>query len=82
MALARILEALGQELIDASDEEILEAARDLGIDPTMKGSAAFAGLKFPATPRLSDFFELDVGRRLRAPEADAALPNPNTRQEE
>jgi len=55
--LARILEALELELIDASDEEILEAAKDLGMDPTMKGSAAFLGLKYPATWRAEDFFE-------------------------
>jgi hypothetical protein len=45
-----------QELIDASDEEIMAAAADLGMNPAMKGSAAFAGLKYPANPRFSDFF--------------------------
>jgi hypothetical protein len=56
ISLSRLLEALEQELIEASDEEIMAAAADLGMNPKMKGSAAFAGLKYPANPRLSDFF--------------------------
>jgi hypothetical protein len=44
-ALARILDRLDRELIDASDEDIMEAARDLGMNPMMKGSAAFLGLQ-------------------------------------
>jgi hypothetical protein len=44
VSLSRLLEALEQELIDASDEEIMAAAADLGMNPAMKGSAAFAGL--------------------------------------
>jgi hypothetical protein len=68
-ALARILEAFAQELIDVSDAEITEAAKDLGMDPQMKGSAAFAGLKFPAKPQLSDFFEFEARTKLQvAPE--------------
>lgn len=64
-AFERVLEALGQELIDATDDELLEAARDLGMDPTMRGSAAFIGLKYPAIPRLSDFFGLPATHPLR-----------------
>jgi hypothetical protein len=60
LALTRILEALAEELIDASDEEILAAATDLGMKPMSKGSAAFIGLKYPSIPRLSDFFDLEV----------------------
>lgn len=54
----RVLEALAQELIDSTDDELLEAAKELGMDPTMRGSAAFIGLKYPSMPRISDFFEL------------------------
>jgi hypothetical protein len=43
-ALTRILNALEQELLAASDEDILAAARDLGMNPAMKGSAAFWGV--------------------------------------
>lgn len=40
----RLLAALERELIEATDKEILEAARDLGMNPAMKGSAAFFGV--------------------------------------
>ncbi len=40
----RLLAALERELIEATDEEILEAAKDLGMNPEMKGSAAFFGI--------------------------------------
>lgn len=40
----RLLVALERELIEATDEEILEAARDLGMNPAIKGSAAFFGV--------------------------------------
>jgi hypothetical protein len=53
-ALGRILDQLDRELIDATDEDILEAARDLGMNPLMKGSAAFLGLQFFS---LAEFFE-------------------------
>jgi hypothetical protein len=43
-ALERLLLALEHELMEATDEEILEAARDLGMNPGMKGSAAFIGV--------------------------------------
>lgn len=64
VALAWILQALEEELIDSSDEEILDAAKDLGMDPEMKLSAAFRGLIYPSKWQLSDFFELDFCRTL------------------
>lgn len=42
-----LLAALEQELIAATDEEILAAARDLGMNPAMRGSAAFFGITIP-----------------------------------
>lgn len=63
-AFIRLLDALADELIEASDEEIMQAAKDLGMDPRMKGSAAFAGVKYPIKPRRSDFYDLDVGAKL------------------
>lgn len=39
-----LLDALEQELTAATDEEILAAASDLGMNPAMKGSAAFFGV--------------------------------------
>jgi len=57
---------LEQELIEASDEDILEAARDLGMNPMMKGSAAFAGLNYSATTRYRDFFDTEMSEQIRA----------------
>jgi len=60
--LGRILAALELELVEAPEAEILEAAADLGMDPFMKGSAAFLGLKYPAIPpRFKDFFATPLG---------------------
>ena len=59
-ALGRMLDQLDRELIEASDEDILEAARDLGMNPMMKGSAAFIGLRVPAMAQFADFFDSDA----------------------
>lgn len=64
VALSRVLEALEQELIHASDEEVMAAARELGMNPEARESAAFQGLKYPIKPQLTDFFELDAPRKL------------------
>jgi hypothetical protein len=63
-ALTRILDALEWELIDASDEEILASAKQLGMDPTRKDSAAFSGVTYPEKPQLADFFDLDIHGKL------------------
>lgn len=47
VSLEQVLAALERELIDASDEEVLAAAAELGMNPSMKGSAAFLGVKSP-----------------------------------
>ena len=60
VVLTRILDAFGQELIDVSDDEIMQAAKELGMNPHMKGSAAFLGLTFPARPDVSDFFDVNA----------------------
>jgi hypothetical protein len=74
--LTRLLEALEQELIAASDEEILAAAIELGMNPKMKGSALFAGLRYPARPQLADFFAVGVGANasIEAQQTSAAIP--------
>jgi hypothetical protein len=65
VTLARVLAALEQELIDATDVEIREAAQDLGMNVDMKGSAAFAGLRYPAKARFSDYFGPDAVARFQ-----------------
>jgi hypothetical protein len=39
VALARLLAAFEQELITASDDEIMAAAEELGMNPAMKSSS-------------------------------------------
>jgi len=53
MKLERVLEKLSREIALASDEEVLEACADLRIQPEMKGTVAFLGIKgivFPYRP--------------------------------
>jgi len=50
--LEQLLLALERELIEATDEEILAAAKELGMDPSMKGSAAFFGIKYGYLARM------------------------------
>ncbi len=69
----RLLDALAQEAIDASDEEITGAATDLRMDLNKRESAAFAGLTYFARPRLSDFFDVDRFTSLQAPEQRIAI---------
>jgi hypothetical protein len=57
-AFERLLIALERELVTATDDEVLEAARDLGMDPTLKGSSAFFGVTMSAWPTFAaDFSE-------------------------
>jgi hypothetical protein len=58
-ALMRVLDALVQEAIEASDEEITGAATDLRMDLHKSESAAFAGLTYFARPQPSDFFDVE-----------------------
>jgi hypothetical protein len=39
--------ALERELLEATDEEVFAAAAELGMNPSIKGSAAFFGVKSP-----------------------------------
>ncbi len=65
--LLRVLDALAQEAIEASDAEVSEAAIELRMDIYSKESAAFAGLTHFARPQLSDFFDVEVSRSLPSP---------------
>lgn len=44
LGIERLLKALEQELLDATDEEISAVATELGIKPGMKGSIALFGV--------------------------------------
>lgn len=85
--LERLLEALERELVAATDAEIIEAANDLGMQPHMKGSAAFLGLRYPTRPRFEDFFAASVGKGRIAGLTDmtgrepARLPEPDDEDE-
>jgi hypothetical protein len=45
VGLERLIQGLEQELLAAPDEEFLAGAQELGMNPQMKGSAAFLGVK-------------------------------------
>lgn len=53
-----VLVALERELLEASDDEIREAAKELRMNLDMKGAVAFMGLKFPMRMELEDVFDL------------------------
>ncbi|HEY2591549.1 MAG TPA: hypothetical protein VGI35_08150, partial [Steroidobacteraceae bacterium] len=50
LGLERVLAALEHDLLDATDQEIREAANELGMNPTLKGSAALFGVTFTIKP--------------------------------
>jgi len=58
--LARVLEFFDAEISQSSDEEVLGAAADLRMNPRMKGSIAFAGIRFPAHWSEADFHGLSA----------------------
>jgi hypothetical protein len=45
VGLERLLQGLERELLEAPDEEFMTGARDLGMRPEMRGTAAFVGVK-------------------------------------
>jgi hypothetical protein len=58
--LQRLLVALENELLEASDEEVRQAAGDLGINPDMKGSIAWMGVLFPGKMRRDEVLDRDA----------------------
>jgi hypothetical protein len=58
LALDRVLAGLEKELVEATDEEIVQAAQDLGMNVKMKGSAAFIGVKYTFPKRVEEIFDL------------------------
>lgn len=45
VGLERLIQGLERELLEAADEEFIAGAHDLGMNPDLKGSAAFLGVK-------------------------------------
>lgn len=68
LALARILAALEVGLIAATDDEIMAAAKDLGMNPAMKGSAVFVDLHYLMAPHQ---FRVDRWGSAAGDQADA-----------
>jgi hypothetical protein len=54
--LERVLDGFSEDLVGATDEEILAAAESLEMKALMKGSAAFFGLKSLYTPYRAGLF--------------------------
>jgi hypothetical protein len=65
VALNRVLAGLEKELVEATDEEVGQAAADLGMNLKMKGSAAFIGLKYAIPKRFEDIFDAEMFAELR-----------------
>jgi hypothetical protein len=61
-ALERVLQSLETELIEASDAEILDAAKELGQNPMMKGSIAFAGVMYSHSTLFAEFLDPETLR--------------------
>jgi hypothetical protein len=63
VALNRVLAGLEKELVEATDEEIEQAAADLGMNVKMKGSAAFIGVTYTFPKRFEDLFDVETLRK-------------------
>ena len=71
MGLERLIHGLEQELLEAADEEFMAGARDLGMNPEIKGSAAFVGVKDFSPQLLSALRRAYQEHLERAPSDDA-----------
>ena len=65
VGLERLIHGLEQELLEAADEEFTSGAHDLGMNPEMKGSAAFWGVK-DVSPQLLGALRRAYNERLEA----------------
>lgn len=78
IGLERLIHGLEQELLSAADEEFVAGARDLGMKPEMKGSAAFVGVKNYSTQLLTAlrmaYAELPHGKTQGADSATESEP--------
>ena len=77
--LERLIDALAEDLAEATDEEVLQACADLGMNPQMRGSAAFLGLKGPSVT-WREFFDTVELQHLQAAIAHGGSATPSRRR--
>jgi hypothetical protein len=70
VGLERLIDGLELELLAAPDEEFMAGARDLGMNPDMRGSAAFLGVK-NLSPQMLEALRNAYGERGEASAARA-----------
>jgi hypothetical protein len=63
LKLERLLLQLEGDITEATDEEIMAAAQELGMNPAMKGSSAFFGVTVLVAP---EFMRNERGRKARS----------------
>jgi hypothetical protein len=78
VGLERLIQGLEQELLEATDEEFMVGARDLGMNPDMKGSAAFIGVKDSSAQLLAALRSAYADRLSARAEGRAADQDPGT----
>ena len=66
LGLERLIAALERDLLDATDREIREAANEIGMDPTLKGSAALFGVLFTVKRPAAHLHSADKSARPRS----------------
>ena len=75
----RLLAALERDLLDATNEEILAVANELGMKPDMKGSIALLGVTFVAQLKDQDN---NSGRQTKKATGRASATRPRRRRKE
>jgi hypothetical protein len=71
IGLEKLIHGLERELLEAADEEFMAGARELGMKPEMKGSAAFLGVKNLSPQLLAALRRAYAERLQRSAEAAA-----------
>ena len=71
IGLEKMIHGLERELLEAADEEFMAGARELGMKPEMKGSAAFLGVKNLSPQLLAALRRAYAERLQRSAEAGA-----------
>lgn len=72
VGLERLIAALECDLLDATDREIREAASEIGMDPTLKGSAALFGVLFTTKRAATYLHSADKSVRPRSGKGSGA----------